>query len=299
MSIYNRSYMRGNPTPFQPSPWAVKSILITLVAVFLLQNILRHWLGSQFLELNFALNLQRLSEGWIHALLTYGFLHSTEGALPWHLVFNGLMLYWFGREIEARLGSERLLEFFILCILSGGIVWSCTHFLTGQAASVLGASSGVFGILYLFCRFRWNMSMEFMFLPLRFTGQQLFWVLFGFQMFFLLFAEIPGTGATATAYSAHLGGILGAFLYERHLIFRPSLISFFRRNAAPEIQKPRWEKRAAAVKARTGDSFKVNLSNRGDLRHEVDRILDKINDKGFGALSEEEKRLLDKAKDML
>jgi membrane associated rhomboid family serine protease len=291
--------MRGERADPASGPWAVKGILITLVAIFLLQNILRHWLGSGFLELNFALNLHRLSEGWIHTLLTYGLLHSTEGALPWHLVFNGLMLYWFGREIEARMGSDRLLECFIFCILSGGIIWSCVHFLTNQGVTVLGASSGVFGLLYLFCRFRWNSMMEFLFLPLRFTGQQLFWVLFGFQMFFFLFAELPGSNAAATAYSAHLGGLLGAFIYERHCLHRATLISFFRRQAEPVVQPPRWEKRAAAVKSRTGAHYSVNLSKPADLKQEVDRILDKINEHGFGALSEEEKRILDKAKDTL
>jgi membrane associated rhomboid family serine protease len=300
MSIYNRSYMRGDPARFNPAnPWAVKFILIALLAVFILQNILRHWVGSQFLETHFALNLVRLSEGWLHSLLTYGFLHSTEGALPWHLVFNGLMLYWFGREIESRIGSERFLECFLLCVFTGGIVWSSLHFLTGQAATVLGASSGVFGVLYLFCRFRWQSMLEFLFIPIRFTGQQLFWVIFGFQMFFLLFAELPGSNASATAYSAHIGGILGAVLYERYLLLRPSLFSRLHRPAQPEVQQPRWEKRAAAVKARTGGRYKVNVTSRVGLKQEVDRILDKINAEGFGSLSDEEKRLLDKAKDLL
>jgi membrane associated rhomboid family serine protease len=298
MSIYSRSYMRGDPARFEPRPWAIKGILIGLVSIFLLQNILRHWLGSNFIEVHFALNLFRLSEGWVHTLLTYGFLHSTEGALPWHLVFNGLMLYWFGREIESRLGSERFLECFLFSILTGGIIWSCVHFVTDQAVTVLGASSGVFGILYLFCRFRWDSPMEFLFIPIRFTGKQLFWVLFGFQMFFLLFAELPST-ANATAYSAHLGGMLGSFIYERKLLQRPTLISFFRRHAATPVQKPKWEKRAEAVKSTTGNKYKVNISNRGAMRQEVDRILDKINENGFGSLNEEEKRLLDKAKDLL
>ena len=299
MSIYNRSYMRDNPSRFEPSNWALKGILIVLVAVFLIQNILRHWIGSNFLEQHFALNLYRLSDGWIHMLLTYGFLHSTDGALPWHLVFNGLMLYWFGRELELRLGSERFLECFLLCILSGGIIWSCVHFLTDQSVTVLGASSGVFGILYLFCRFRWETMMEFMLLPLRFTGKQLFWVILGFQAFFLLFAELPGSSASATAYSAHLGGILGAFIYERHLLQRGTLIGFFRSRRGTVVKPPKWEKKAAAVKSSTGNKFTINVTRRGDLKNEVDRILDKINEHGFGALSEEEKRILDKAKDML
>ena len=39
--------------------------------------------------------------------------------------------------------------------------------------------------------------------------------------------------------------------------------------------------------------------NRRDLKVEVDRILDKINSEGFGALTPDEKRLLDSAKDLL
>lgn len=301
MSIYSRSYMREDPSSrLTPRPWAIKGILIGLALVFVLQNILRHWLGSSFMELNFALNLQRLSEGWLHTLLTYGFLHSTEGALPWHLVFNGLMLYWFGREIEGRLGSERFLELFLLCILTGGLLWSGVHFLVGLPVTVLGASSGVFGILTLFCRYRWDSLLEFLFIPIRFSGKQLFWVLFGFQLFFLLFAELPGTSGSATAYSAHLGGMLGAFLYERLALHRPTALSFFRRPSRPAIHKPAWEKRAAAAKASTGNKYQVNAdSDPGDLRQEVDRILDKINAEGFGALSDQEKRVLDRAKDIL
>lgn len=299
MSIYSRSYMRDDPSRFTPSPWALKGILAVLVAIFILQNILRHWLGSSFFEANFSLNLHQLQEGWLHTLLTYGFLHSTDGALPWHLVLNGLMLYWFGREIEQRFGPEKFLECFLLCIFTGGVVWSCVHFLSDQSVSVIGASSGVFGILYLFCRARWNSMMQMLFLPLQFTGKQLFWVLFGFQLFFVLFAELPGTGGGATAYSAHLGGILGAFLYEQKLLHRSSLIALIRDKLSPSVEKPKWEKRAAAVKLKTGNKFTVNVGNRSHLKQEVDRILDKINANGFGSLTEEEKRILDKAKDLL
>jgi hypothetical protein len=43
----------------------------------------------------------------------------------------------------------------------------------------------------------------------------------------------------------------------------------------------------------------VNITNRDHLRAEVDRILDKINSEGFGALTEDEKRRLDEARDLL
>ena len=41
------------------------------------------------------------------------------------------------------------------------------------------------------------------------------------------------------------------------------------------------------------------LGSREGLRAEVDRILDKINSQGFGALTADEKRLLDDAHDLL
>jgi len=43
----------------------------------------------------------------------------------------------------------------------------------------------------------------------------------------------------------------------------------------------------------------VNVGSREHLRAEVDRILDKINSQGFGALTADEKRILDEARDLL
>ena len=65
------------------------------------------------------------------------------------------------------------------------------------------------------------------------------------------------------------------------------------------VKAPKWEKRAKATKTRTGNRFSINTRKDENLKAEVDRILDKINSKGFGALSEEEKKTLDKAKDHL
>jgi hypothetical protein len=49
----------------------------------------------------------------------------------------------------------------------------------------------------------------------------------------------------------------------------------------------------------TPPPYHVNLTDRDHLRAEVDRILDKINSKGFGALTSEEKKTLDEARDLL
>lgn len=290
--------MRGDPDRTPRGPWALKGILIALAAIFILQNILTHWVGSTSLEEYLALSMKGLKSGWLHTLLTYGFLHSTAQPLPWHLILNGFMLYWFGREFEARAGSYHFLECFLFSILSGGILWSIVHLFGGHSSAVIGASAGVFGVLALFCRYRWLDSMVLMFIPIRFTGQQLFWALIGIQGFLMLFSEIPGNFSNATAYSAHLGGILGAVLYEKVRLHKTPFLLRFSTSSRPSRSKPAWQKRADATRGTT-NRFSVNLSKPNHLKAEVDRILDKINDKGFGALTAEEKQILEKARNKL
>lgn len=275
----------------------MKAILIALVAIFILQNIVRHWMGSSFMEDTFALSISGLKEGWIQTLLTYGFLHSTNGALPWHLLLNTFMLYWFGREFEHRAGSLHFLECFLFSIVSGGLAWTLVHLWVGGASGVIGASSGVFGLLVLFCRYRWTDPMALLFIPVQFNGKQLFWALIGIQSFFFLFSEVPGTLSGGTAYSAHLGGIVGALLYEKYRLGRrPLLSALVDRSGA--VRQPAWKKRADASRAATG-RYSVNVSGPTNMKAEVDRILDKINDHGFGALTSEEKAVLEKARHRL
>lgn len=313
MSIYNRTYMRHDYAKDPERPWALRGILFILVGVFLLQNIARHWFGSNVFEFLFALNFTTLNQGFLHTLLTYGFLHSTDNALPWHLVFNCLMLYWFGKELEDRYGSRRFLEIFLFSTLSGGLIWASLNFSIGRFGGVVGASAACFGLIYLFCRLRWHATLAFFLIPIQFTGRQLFLVLLGFQLFFFVFGELPGSGVS-TAYSAHLGGILGAFVYERFFLLSGRNILPFRRarRDAPTVIPPPWEQHAA--KARPLRQ-KVNVSHdamaadrdatpppphpSADLRAEVDRILDKINAHGFGSLTQDEKSTLDRAKDVL
>ena len=45
--------------------------------------------------------------------------------------------------------------------------------------------------------------------------------------------------------------------------------------------------------------FRVNFGESPSIKEETDRILDKINEKGFGSLTDSEKETLEKAKKLL
>ncbi len=121
----------------------------------------------------------------------------------------------------------------------------------------------------------------------------------GLELFGFLFWELRGSAGGAT-YSSHLGGMLaGAFVYWFILSGRvfPSFVFTTKKPKASSFgKKPSFffTKTKAAK-----PSYSVDLSDHQVLQAEVDRILDKINEKGFGALSQKEKNTLDKAKGLL
>ncbi|MEO5960708.1 MAG: DUF6576 domain-containing protein, partial [Opitutaceae bacterium] len=73
----------------------------------------------------------------------------------------------------------------------------------------------------------------------------------------------------------------------------------FPRRLRPELELPGWLKRTSKdVPLSTTEPANAVIGPR-EVRAEVDRILDKINSHGFGALTADEKRVLDGAKDLL
>jgi hypothetical protein len=97
--------------------------------------------------------------------------------------------------------------------------------------------------------------------------------------------------------------MLGGYLIARFGWFTHPFGAF------PEIQMPGWWKRRKALKKIKNYSVNIEGSEAASpeptqldekfYKAEVDRILDKINSKGFQSLSTEERELLDKAKEFL
>ena len=65
-----------------------------------------------------------------------------------------------------------------------------------------------------------------------------------------------------------------------------------------KISPPDWMKRQQKYHS-NNRSYSVNRASRNELQKEVDRILDKINNSGFGSLNDMEKATLERAKDFL
>jgi membrane associated rhomboid family serine protease len=119
---------------------ATKALIALNVAVFFVQisqGDVRGLASDAFLK--GALFGPAVADGEWWRLVTAAFLH----AGPIHLLFNMLMLWWFGGPLEGLLGRGRFLAVYGTSILAG----SAGALLLAPEAPTVGASGGVFGIL--------------------------------------------------------------------------------------------------------------------------------------------------------
>lgn len=290
--LSDRSYMRDGRG--RQSTSVLTWLILVIVGGFVLQNVFQRWFASSAFDRLFALSVFGLKSGRIWQLFTYGFLHDTGNIL--HILGNVLGLYFLGRELLPLMGARRFLGLYSGSVIAGGLVWAATNWRFGGA--VIGCSAAVCAFLIVFACFYPNERLTFLLFfifPVTLKPKYVAAAVAIFDLGGFLFYELPGNPSPlGLAHSAHLGGMLAGLVYYRYL--HETNWKFFR--SRPDIELPRWLRKSKKTAA-PAPAYRVNIASRDDLRAEVDRILDKINSAGFGALTAEEKHLLDEAKDLL
>jgi membrane associated rhomboid family serine protease len=243
-------------------------------------------------------------------LVTYNFLHLDPGLGGLiHIAFNMLWLVWLGRDYEFMHGSERLMAIYLLTGIAGGLLTVLFDLVTTATFVVHGASASVLGVVA---------TVAFLY-PTRRIGLfllgniRLIYLLAAFLVLDLLFMA-----GSNTAVAAHFGGAAGGFLFaqaEKRGIDAWSWTRFFfrdhRRHKAP---RTRYKASASQTGSAIGrlEAWLASRNRREPARitklevarhpedvesadqSELDRILDKISDKGLEALTPEERRFLQK-----
>lgn len=287
--LSDRPYMRRS-FPQAGNASMVIKLIIANIAVFLMQNVFVYALKSSIIEQFFASSPYAISKGYIWTLITYSFLHANFI----HILINMLVLYFIGTHVESALGPRRFLGLYLTSALAGGLCWLLFHLNT--PGLVVGASAATIGSLICFCALMPNQPITFLLffiIPVTMKPKWIAAIVVGFELFGFLFRELQGQGASDIAYSAHLGGALGSYLFFLIVVQRGfSLSSLIPRSI--KIEKPNRGKKRGL-----GSRFKVNIAGQKDTKEKVNRILDKINNKGFASLTQDEKDFLERAKDFL
>jgi membrane associated rhomboid family serine protease len=268
-----------------------------IVAVFLIQMVVERLPGMRTnLELDLGLSSLSLRAGHFWTLVTYGFLHDTGNLLQ--LLGYVLVIYFAGREILPILGARRFAGFYLAALVVGGLAFTAVHW--QQAALLTGSSAAVSALIILYACFFPNREITlllFFILPVSIKPKYVAYGLIALDVCGFVFYEMLGAPSPlGAAHSAHLGGMAAGWVYFRYL----HEASWGLPQGRAEIELPKWMKQRSTAKvASTGAPFSVNIGDKGHLRAEVDRILDKINSDGFGSLSPSEKKVLDDARDLI
>jgi len=221
-------------------------------------------------------------------LITHMFLHNGF----WHLAWNMLTFYWFGNIAGDLLGDRKILPVYILGGLTGAIAFLLSFQLLPNIGSyALGASAAVLAIVFTGVATAPDYNISLILLGnvrIKFIG------------LFILFFDIIGINANSNSggHIAHLGGTLFGFLFV-YLLRKGTDLSAWFNHFIDFISLKRKKKivkktnlkvahRSDLIGTKTADtkSKHQNISTR------VDEILDKIKQKGYDSLTDEEKEIL-------
>jgi membrane associated rhomboid family serine protease len=142
-------------------------------------------------------------------LVTYGFLHDTRSLM--HIIFNMLMLWMFGRDLERIMGARRFLGYYMVCVVGAGVVQLLVGVVRGWGVPTVGASGGVFGLLLAYGMAFPNRNIMLMFPPIPMKAKYFVIMLGLFELTF----GISGAN-NGVANFAHLGGMLFGFILIKY-----------------------------------------------------------------------------------
>lgn len=229
----------------------------------------------------FDLSLPGLASGKIWTVITYSFLHAGLA----HIAFNMIALYFMGTPLESWIGSRKFLFVYFAGALAGAALWLLFSF--GSPVGLVGGVGFGNGGFRMFLRSIPANACHFpaiFVLPISIKPINMLKIAAALEALGLLYT-LSG-GLSEIAYAGHLGGIAAGFLSARAI--KSGKLAFLDKLS---FKLPR-RKSEKYTKSASEYSYRVNISNPKDLKNEVDRILDKISEKGFASLTESERQTL-------
>ena len=277
------SFITNTQTRFRQANIVEKLIYIN-VAVFaftLLTTVFSNLFESQF---NFIIKWFSLNSNFDFfitkpwTIISYGFLHADFI----HILFNLIVLYYFGNLFIQYFTQKQLLTFYLLGTLFGGIFFliSYSYFplLLNQNVPLVGASAGISAIIIGIATYMPNYQLK-----LRLIGFVKLWHL---AAIYIALDVLQLAGNNAGGHFAHLGGALFGFLYVNQASttktkswFDIGSIFNFKKKPLKTVYKSK----------KTKNTKQANTTYK---QQKINVILDKISKSGYDTLSKEEKDFL-------
>ena len=218
-------------------------------------------------------------------LITYMFTHKDI----WHILFNMLWLYWFGRIFLEYLDERKLVAVYLLGGISGALVYILSFNIfpafTGVVADsvAIGASASVMAIVIAIASYVPDYTIQlFLFgrIKIKYMALAIF-----------ILTSIMDFSVNSGGKLAHIGGAFFGYFYIINLRHGHDIGKGFNRiiDFFATIFKPRKKLKVTYKKVATEYDY-----NKIKVEHQkrINNILDKISKGGYESLTKEEKEAL-------
>lgn len=268
--------MKESPS-YRITPWVGRIIIANAVVLLLLLTL---FTSRELVQVLTFSPRTAFTRPW--TFVSYMFVHA--GLL--HLLTNMLMLFVFGTAVESRMGSRNFILYYLFCGV-GAAVFSLLLAGLMPVSPFIGASGAVLGVAVAFAIFWPDAELIVFPIPVPIKARTL---VIGLVVLDVIASRIwPNDGV---AHLAHVGGALFGYLF-----FRVQSLS----RRAPG-QPARTVERVVMVQSGSSEPERhtpvtpMRPRRRIDsdpVAAEVDRVLDKISEKGISSLTPAERRFLD------
>ncbi len=283
----------------RPNNGLVQLIIINVVVYVALSvlKVFALWFGfeSVFVAVYDQFSLPSSFFEFLHrpwTLITYFFSHSMIQFL--HILFNMLVLYWFGRIFTEYLGSDKLIAVYVLGGIAGGLIYLMAYNLIpnppeflSRGTGLVGASAAIFAVMVAIATLLPDYTVFLMFLgPVKIKYIAAVYIFLSF---------VGSVGSNAGGEIAHLGGAFIGFVYTKQLqagVNWGGWVTYLL-DGIKGLLRPRPKVKVSYRKSDAGGQRPTAGS--GISQKEIDDILDKISDGGYESLSKDEKEKLFKA----
>ena len=218
-------------------------------------------------------------------LITYMFTH--KGV--WHILFNMLWLYSFGRIFLEYLDGRKLVAVYLLGGISGALVYILSFNIfpafTGVVADsvAIGASASVMAVVIAIAAYVPDYTVQLMLLG-RIKIKYLALAIF-------IFTSVMDFSINSGGKLAHIGGAIFGYFYTMNLRHGRDMGKGFNRilDFFVTMFKPR--KKLKVTHKKVATEYDYNAI-RADHQKHINHILDKISKGGYDSLTKEEKETL-------
>ncbi len=237
-----------------------------------------------------------LMQPW--SLLTYMFLH----AGIFHLLFNMLWLYWFGKLFLYGYSARHFRGLYLL----GGMVGALLYLLAYNifpyfqpfinSSILIGSSASVLAIVVATALYMPDYRLQFLLIG----SVRLKYVALAVVLCDLLFV----TSSNAGGHIAHLGGALAGWWFASGIrsgrydatAWINRICDLITNLFTPSTRTPQRPRMKVHYGGKHGNDYDYNARRKANA-DEIDRILDKVKRSGYeGLTAEEKKRLFDASK---